>query len=216
MTHYGSQRLMFLLLLAALGVTGLAERTRTFVTLVPVHDRDNRWLGRGDLKLWIGDRAKTSFSKIEVQRSSLNVLDNAMIVPATSRPGIFQAQIAVAISNGGMGKCCLRVSPIISHESSLTGREQPLPVGKAAGERMTHYGLGLRPSLSPYPQPPPPPLEVAASSRGLATLNLRGRNLGFEARRHGAMEALDVLLEQWKRTGFSAAEVFSMLTKMVI
>ncbi|KAI6668178.1 hypothetical protein NL676_028556 [Syzygium grande] len=34
--------------------------------------------------------------------------------------------------------------------------------------------------------------------------------LGNKARRHAEMEALDVLLEQWKRTGFSAAEVFKI------
>ncbi|KAI6705669.1 hypothetical protein NL676_008631 [Syzygium grande] len=43
-------------------------------------DRDNRRLGGGDLKLWVGGRAKASLSKIEVQRSSLYVLDNAMIM----------------------------------------------------------------------------------------------------------------------------------------
>lgn len=40
-------------------------------------------------------------------------------------------------SNGGMGKCCLRVLLNFSYESSLTRCEQPLLFGKTAGERMT-------------------------------------------------------------------------------
>ncbi|KAI6668641.1 hypothetical protein NL676_010808 [Syzygium grande] len=87
------------------------------------------------------------------------------------------------------------------------GEEVRLPETESPANRRRR-----RPASGGDGLPPPNEAMEAGDIRQSLLWTALKFQLGNKARRHAETDALDVLLEQWKRSGFTAAEVFSMLT----